>query len=367
MERLEIPMMNDFHIHLRDGEMMEMVVPCVRQGGVQTCTVMPNLVPPITTTEMAVEYRDKLERLDDKTLFLMTLYLNEKLTRGEIEKASRHGVVGVKMYPQGVTTNSSAGVVSDQILDTFDEVFSAMQDYGLILMLHGEVGSCFATNTCIMNAEEKFLPTFKSLAKKYPRLKIVLEHVTTKAAVDAVKEVRSGGNLNVGATITAHHLLLTVDDIVYVHKYCKPVAKYPLDVMALRDAALNNPAFFLGSDSAPHPVDKKLEGGCAGIFTSKYLAQYLAYTFSDIMNVPTSDLQRVMTEFTHSRGLSIYGEQVEKNYQLQFGLQSIPEPSKLVLIKGDCQVSSFVKTVGESIKVVPFMANQNLGWTIESS
>jgi dihydroorotase len=177
---------------------------------------------------MAIEYWRQLVAAEPRVNYLMTLYLNEHLTPAEIHKAAAHGIVGVKSYPRGVTTNSDQGVSS---FTAFYPVFEAMQSVGMVLNIHGESLSDPERNICVMNAEEDFLGQLRQLHRDFPRLKIVLEHATTAAAVRCVQELGD----TVGCTITAHHLYLTVDDWAgKVHNYCKPVAKYPSDRQALR-------------------------------------------------------------------------------------------------------------------------------------
>ncbi|KAL4266443.1 metallo-dependent hydrolases superfamily protein [Pleurotus pulmonarius] len=261
----------DFHVHLRQGPMSSLVTPHVREGGFSLAYVMPNLKPPITTTEQALAYKHDLEKIDPSVHYLMTLYLSPELTPDEIRKAKRAGIVGVKSYPRGVTTNSDGGIESYEV---YYPVFEAMQEVDMVLNLHGEVPSDASANVHILNAEPTFLPHLFALHAAFPRLRIVLEHATTRAAIEAVK---SCGN-TVGCTITPHHLALTVDDWAgQALNFCKPVAKYPDDRQALRQVIKEgHPRFFLGSDSAPHPSHAKTtcatDHGCAaGIYTSPIL------------------------------------------------------------------------------------------------
>ena len=200
-----IPAAADFHVHLRDGAMSSAVVPTIRRGGVNTVYVMPNLVPPITTVSQALAYKARLQAIDPSVDYLMTLYLHESITPETVREAKRAGIAGIKSYPAGVTTNSASGVVS---YEPFYPVFAAMEECGLVLNLHGEVPSDQSKGITILNAEARFLPTLKSLHVRFPRLKIVLEHCSTREAVEAVDAC---GDVVVG-TLTAHHLFLTVDD-----------------------------------------------------------------------------------------------------------------------------------------------------------
>ncbi|PBP19099.1 dihydroorotase [Diplocarpon rosae] len=269
LDGLELPAAADFHVHLRDGAMMETVVPLIRAGGVNTVYVMPNLVPPLTLASDAIAYKNRLQQLDPKVHFMMTLYLHDSITPAVVEDAKAQGIVGIKVYPAGVTTNSSSGVSS---YEPYYPVFRAMEQHGMVLNLHGECPSDHAKNITILNAESTFLPTLKGLHEMFPKLRIVLEHCTTKEAVQAVNDCGP----NVVGTITAHHLFLTVDDWADdPFCYCKPVAKWPTDREALIKAALAGTGkFFLGSDSAPHDIKAKKGGTgktAAGVFTQPYV------------------------------------------------------------------------------------------------
>jgi dihydroorotase len=271
-DTLTLPAADDLHVHLRQGDLARLVAPAVRAGGAGRVLVMPNLKPPVTSTERAVAYRRELEALAPGVRFLMTLYLSPDLTADEVRRAAAAGIVAVKSYPRGVTTNSDGGIES---YENYHHIFAAMQDAGLVLCLHGEVPSDHERGICVLNAEERFLDHLRSLHRAFPRLRIVLEHVTTAAAVDCV---RSLGD-TVAATITVHHLDLTVDHWAgRNHNFCKPVAKYPSDRAALRAVLREgHPRFFLGSDSAPHPRhDKENACACAGVYTQPLLLAYLA-------------------------------------------------------------------------------------------
>lgn len=249
---------------------------------------------------MAMDYWRQLVAAEPRVNYLMTLYLNEQLTPAEIYKAAACGIVGVKSYPRGVTTNSDQGVSS---FTPFYPVFESMQSVGMVLNIHGESLSDPARNICVMNAEEDFLSQLRQLHRDFPRLKIILEHATTAAAVCCVQELGD----TVGCTITAHHLYLTVDDWAgKVHNYCKPVAKYPNDRQALRDiVSKGHPRFFMGSDSAPHPKHAKESAcPCAGVFTTPHLLGYVAHIFADLGIIDCLD------GFIQDYGMEFYGEQL---------------------------------------------------------
>ena len=224
--------------------------------------------------ERALEYQKQLEHLAPNVTFLISLYLHSSITPETIIQAKKEGIRGVKSYPAGVTTNSAQGVVD---YESFYPVFAEMQEQDLVLNLHGECPS--GDGVTVHNAEERFLPVLRDLNARFPRLRIVLEHCTSAAAIKAVKECGA----TVAGTITAHHLFLTSDDWSgesgSVHNYCKPVAKSAQDREALlRTAVSGNPKFFLGTDSAPHSVEAK-RNGAAGVFTQPYASQFVIDAF----------------------------------------------------------------------------------------
>ncbi|KAI5125049.1 hypothetical protein M0805_007473 [Coniferiporia weirii] len=336
----------DFHVHLRQDEMCSLVAPLVRKGGFKLAYVMPNLKPPITTTDMALKYKSELERIDPHTEFLMTLYLTSDLTPDEIRKAARAGIVGVKSYPRGVTTNSDGGIES---YEAYYPVFQAMQDVGMVLNLHGEIPSDSTTNTCVLNAEAKFLPHLKSLHEHFPLLKIVLEHATTRAAVEAVKSLGP----TVACSITAHHLALVVDDWAgQAFHFCKPVAKFPDDREALREVIREgHPRFFLGSDSAPHHTRAKsrstpMDGCAAGVFTSSILLPLTAHLLESFGALDQ------LEAFVSTNGRAFYGRTPHTS-----------ETDDVLLRRATGKVVDTQITLGEQT-VVPFMAGKQIHWEI---
>ncbi|KAI0347549.1 dihydroorotase [Trametopsis cervina] len=333
----------DFHVHLRQGTFAELVTPHVRQGGFALAYVMPNLQPPVLNTEEALLYKAQLQAIDPVVEYMMTLYLSPSLTPDEIRKASAAGIAGVKSYPRGVTTNSDGGIES---YEAYYPVFAAMQDVDMVLNLHGEVPSSAATNTCVLNAEPAFLPHLVRLHAAFPRLRIVLEHATTRAAVECVK----GLGDTVACTITAHHLALTVDDWAgQAHHFCKPVAKYPDDRQALQDVVKEgHPRFFLGSDSAPHPPHKKATAtpntGCAaGVYTSPVLLPLVAHLLESFGALDK------LEGFVSAHGRAFYRRPAREGAQvtLRRAESVVPE----------------AWSVGED-SVVPFWAGRELGWEI---
>ncbi len=263
---------DDWHLHVRDGaELFDVVPHTARQFG--RAVIMPNLRPPITTTAQALAYQARILKAvpDDvhaqgRTFEpLMTLYLTDELPPDEIQRAKEAGLVGVKLYPSGATTNSQAGVT--QVGKTYPTL-EAMQRQGLPLLVHGEVTD---SHIDVFDREAVFIETeLVPLRRDFPELKIVLEHITTR---DAAQYVAQAGPLT-AATITAHHLLYNRNALfvggVRPHFYCLPVLKREIHRQALTLAATSgSPHFFLGTDSAPHPTHSKESAcGCAGCYTA---------------------------------------------------------------------------------------------------
>ncbi|KII95805.1 hypothetical protein PLICRDRAFT_34754 [Plicaturopsis crispa FD-325 SS-3] len=307
---------------------------------------MPNLKPPITTTDQALAYKADLERIDPSVEYLMTLYLSPDLTPQEIRKAKDSGIVGVKSYPRGVTTNSDGGIES---YETYYPVFEAMQNVDMVLNLHGEVPSDPNTNTHILNAEATFLPHLHSLHARFPRLRIVLEHATTRAAVDAVRACGP----SVACTITAHHLALTIDDWAgQSWNFCKPVAKTPDDRRALQEVVTEgHPRFFLGSDSAPHPPASKststpAQGCAAGVYTSPILLPLVAHLLEQF-----HALDR-LENFVSGFGRRFYHRESVNG-----------ESVVLRRCKGKT-VDEVWTSEGGLDSVVPFWAGKEIGWEV---
>ncbi|KAF1986809.1 Dihydroorotase [Aulographum hederae CBS 113979] len=364
-QELRLPASADFHVHLRDGDMMETVTKTIRKGGVDTVYVMPNLVPPVTTVEHALDYKRRLESIEPNVTFLMSLYLHESMTPQAIVNAKKAGIIGVKSYPAGVTTNSSSGVVD---YTSFYPIFEAMQEQDLILNLHGEVPS--KGDVTVLSAEERFLPTLFEIHQKFPRLRIVLEHCTTAAAVEAVKKC---GPAVVG-TITAHHLSIIVDDwvssdmvrIFYIrltssqagdpYCFCKPVAKTPADRDALLRAAVSgNPKIFFGSDSAPHPATSKRGGDkiAAGVFTQPYATQTVLDALEQACKSGVLRIEEITQEILEGF-LSAFGRAF---YRAENPRESI------TLKKQHDQIIDVLASASGDIEVVPFRRGQKT-WSL---
>jgi dihydroorotase len=279
-QTLTITRPDDWHLHVRDGAAMASVVPhSAAQFG--RALIMPNLKPPVTTAALANAYRERILAAVPKGLHfqpLMSLYLTDHLAPEEITRAKADGVVAVKLYPAGATTNSAAGVTD--IRKTY-KTLEAMQRAGMLLLVHGEVTD---PDVDIFDREAVFLETqLKPLRRDFPELKIVVEHMTTK---DAVQYVRDADRFTAG-TITAHHLLYNRNAIftggIRPHYYCLPVLKREVHRQALVDAATSgSPKFFLGTDSAPHPALLKEHAlGCAGCYTALSAMELYAEAFDN--------------------------------------------------------------------------------------
>lgn len=279
MQQITITRPDDWHLHVRDGAALRTVVPHTAAQFARAI-IMPNLKPPVVSTDLAVAYRERiLKALPAGNDFqpLMTLYLTDNSTASEIERAKRSGVIhAVKYYPAGATTNSDSGVTD--IRKCFDTL-RAMAQAGLPLLIHGEV-----TDPAIdvFDREKTFIEReLGTLVARFPELKIVLEHITTSHAVDFVRSAPA----NVAATITAHHLLLNRNAIfqggIRPHHYCLPVLKREEHRQALVEAATSgNPKFFLGTDSAPHERStKETDCGCAGVYSAHAALEFYAEAF----------------------------------------------------------------------------------------
>src|SRR4051794_8463525 len=272
---------DDWHLHVRDGAAMASVVPhSAAQFG--RALIMPNLRPPVTTAAQASAYRERILAAVPRGVNfqpLMSLYLTDNLAPEEIARAGDAGVVAVKLYPAGATTNSDAGVTD--IRKTY-RTLEAMQRAGLLLLVHGEVTDPAID---IFDREAVFLQTqLAPLRRDFPELKIVVEHLTTR---EAVQYVRDSDGFTAG-TITAHHLLYNRNAIftggIRPHYYCLPVLKREVHRQALVAAATSgNPRFFLGTDSAPHPALLKEHAlGCAGCYTALSAMELYAEAFDSV-------------------------------------------------------------------------------------
>jgi dihydroorotase len=279
MNRLTIQRPDDWHVHLRDADALKAVARFTAER-FGRAIVMPNLKTAITTTALAAAYRQRIAAaLPPGSRFeaLMTLYLTNDTPADEIDRAKTSGFIhGVKLYPQGATTHSQAGV-SD--IKRVDAVLARMQEIGMRLLVHGESPE---KDIDVFDREAHFIDSVLApLLERFPALSVVFEHITTARAVDFVRTARSG----VAATITPQHLLLNRNAIftggIRPHYYCLPILKRERDRQALLEAATSgNPRYFLGTDSAPHERATKETGcGCAGMFTAHAAIELYAEAF----------------------------------------------------------------------------------------
>lgn len=261
---------DDFHVHLREGDVMREVVPATAKN-FGRALVMPNLETPVETGEQAVEYRREILTVSQDFLPLMTIYITKATTADTIEKAAWANVLAAKFYPRSGTHNADFGITAGELLKK-RAVLRAMEKHRMILCLHGEDPGASLTKR-----EESFLPALVDLSRGYPKLRIVLEHITTEKAARLVYRLP-----NVAATITAHHMLLTWDNVIGDHDcLCMPCAKSEEDRAALIEAATSgSPKFFFGSDSAPHPRrTKERAKGSFGIYTAPIAIPLVAEVF----------------------------------------------------------------------------------------
>ena len=271
---------DDWHLHLRDGPMLARVLPHTA-ARFRRAVVMPNLKPPVATAEALRAYRARiLAALPPGADFepLMTLYLTDRTTPDEVAAAAAAGAFAAKLYPAGATTHSDAGVTD---LRRLDPVLEALAEHGLALLVHGEVTD---PDVDVFDREAVFVEReLAPLVERHPRLRVVLEHVTTAEGVDFVRAAPP----RVAATVTAHHLLMNRNALfeggLRPHHYCLPVLKRERHRRALLEAvAEGHPRFFLGTDSAPHPVRAKESAcGCAGIYTAHAALELYAEAFEE--------------------------------------------------------------------------------------
>lgn len=340
MTILTIPMPDDLHLHFRDGDLLADTVPATA-AVFKRAVVMPNLVPPVTHIEHAEAYRERiLAHAPEGFEPLMTLYLTQSTTVETVRAAAAHPhIIGFKLYPSGATTNSAAGVTD---IDGLDHVFAVMAETQLPLLVHGEVTSA---DIDIFDREKVFIDRhLRPLLQRHPRLKLVLEHITT---ADAVAFVLEQGD-NVAATITPQHLLMNRNDLlvggVRPHNYCLPILKRRDHQLALRQAAVSgNKKFFLGTDSAPHAQSRKESAcGCAGCYSAPAALPLYAEFFEQMQALDK------LADFASGFGADFYG--LSRNQH------------KVTLVRQPWQVPELVSTaVGP---MVPYWAGGTLHWNI---
>ncbi len=343
MQSLTIIQPDDWHLHLRDGNVLDSTVPQAAKQ-FRRAIIMPNLRPPVTTTKDAISYRQRImDSLPEGSQFepLMTLYLTDNTRPEEIRTAKASGIIhGVKLYPAGATTNSDAGVTSlDKCIETLEE----MQKQGIPLLMHGEVTD---PEIDIFDREAVFIDKILiPLRKKLPDLKIVFEHITTKAAAEYVADAEG----YIGATVTPHHLLFNRNSLfaggIRPHYYCLPVLKREENRKALiRAVTHRNTRFFAGTDSAPHARDAKENTcGCAGCYTASHAIELYVKAFEEAGQLDKLEW------FTSINGPKFYNLPINR--------------SKITLIKEKWQIPEDLP-FGQN-RVVPLMAGEFLNWKLK--
>lgn len=330
--KITIPRPDDWHLHLRDGAMLEAVLPETTRHFARAI-IMPNLVPPVVTAADATAYKDRImAALPAGTDFtpLMTLYLTENTDADDMAAAHASGLISaVKLYPAGATTNSASGVGN---FDNVSGVLERMAEIGLPLCVHGEVTDA---DVDIFDREAVFIDrVLDPIRRKNPDLRVVMEHITTSDGVDYVKSAAK----NLAATITTHHLIINRNDIlvggIKPHYYCLPVAKRESHRLALRAAATSGDArFFLGTDSAPHTDPNKLSScGCAGCFTAPNTMPILAHVFEE------ENALDQLAAFASQNGPAFYGMAVNETTLTLTKDATTPHPDKLITAEGEVTV-----------------------------
>jgi dihydroorotase len=323
----------DMHLHLRDGVMLENIAPLTAYS-FSGALIMPNLVPPVTSKEDVLAYRERVMAAVPNDYFepYMTLFYQNYDKKFLVDVADE--ITAIKLYPAGITTNSEGGVSSFDI-EEMRPTLEAMSELDIPLCVHGE------TDGFVMDREAEFMSIYELLAKNFPKLKIIMEHITTKEAVAMLDKYE-----NLYATITVHHLLLTLDDVIggmmMPHHFCKPIAKRPEDLDALLSVSLEaHPKVMFGSDSAPHPREKKEACGCAaGVFTAPIALQLLCEIFEQFDKLDN------LQDFVSDNAQRIYG--------------ICPEFKEVTLEKRPFTVPEIYGNV------VPLYAGETLNWAIES-
>ena len=342
MQQITITTPDDWHLHFRDGQMLGETVPATARC-FSRAIVMPNLVPPVVNAKLANEYKSRIlaARPDGSDFMpLMTLYLTNQTTQQDIVEAKQAGVVAAKLYPAGATTNSAQAVSG---IEALYPVFEAMQQQGMLLLIHGEVTE---NHVDIFDREKVFIDQYMiKIVDAFPELKVVFEHITTSDAADFVQQ----SSQHVAATITPQHLLLNRNDLlvggVRPHNYCLPVLKRNTHQQALRKVvASGSNKFFLGTDSAPHAKEAKENAcGCAGCYSAWSAIELYAQVFDEL------DALDKLEGFASLHGADFYGLP-RNNSSITLVKQSWTVPESVTLQNGEA--------------IVPFFAGQNVDWQL---
>lgn len=344
IDQLTLIRPDDWHLHLRDGDALKAVLPDTARQFARAI-IMPNLRPPVTTTVQAQAYRERiLQALPAGMRFepLMTLYLTDNTAAEEIAAAKASGIVhGVKLYPAGATTNSDSGVTD---IAKCGKTLEAMEKQGLPLLVHAEVTD---SDIDVFDREKVFIDRhMQPLIKNFPALKVVFEHITTRDAAEFVAAAPG----NVGATITAHHLLMNRNAMfsggMRPHHYCLPVLKREEHRQALVKAAVSgSPKFFLGTDSAPHPKSaKEAACGCAGMYTAHAAIELYAEAFE------AAEALDKLEAFASFHGADFYG---------------LPRNQERITLNKQPWTVPEEQSMGKEV-LVPLRAGQSIAWRMVS-
>lgn len=321
----------DMHLHLREGDMLKLVAP-LSAASFSGAVIMPNLISPVDDLEKLLSYRTAIVKATEGCDFTPYMTLFFRPFRYEELKQAQPHLFGVKLYPAGITTQSEGGVTD---FSQIDGTLAHLEELGIPLLVHGE------TNGFVMDREREFLTVFEHIAQRFPRLHIVMEHITTAESVEFLEKYD-----NVSATVTLHHLMITLDDVVgelmRPHLFCKPIAKTPRDLQALREAVFDgNPKIMFGSDSAPHPRHAKECVGCAaGVFSAPVILPLLAQIFEE----------RDCLERLHSF--------ISLNAQHRYGIT--PLAKQIQLVDQEMEVPESYGSV------IPFYAGKTLRWSVKT-
>ncbi|MBA2710794.1 MAG: dihydroorotase [Tatlockia sp.] len=341
MQALSITSPDDWHVHFRDGLILKNTVSATAKNFLRAL-IMPNLKPALTSIDSLLEYRERILAVlgkDEQFTPYMTFYLNDHLSIEDLVRAKNFPfILGAKLYPAGATTNSEEGVHSLKALYPSIDI---MEQQDLVLQIHGEV-----TTGDVFDREAKFIELYlQPLVKNFPKLRIVMEHISTKAAVDFVSEQ----SMHISATITPHHLLYNRNQLfvggIRPHFYCLPILKSETNQRALQQAAVSGkPKFFAGTDSAPHArSNKESTCGCAGIYSAPYAVAIYAQIFDSLGHL--SKLNHFLGHF----GAEFY---------------KLPPNSKELILRKVSQIVPLTLPLGQE-EVVPMAAGETLEWSVD--
>ena len=349
MLSFQIPKPSDMHLHVRQGDMLQLVTPHTSKQFCQA-VIMPNTSPPITNLELLRNYRDEIlaaAPIDHDFKPLMTMYLSPQIELTDIREGKESGDLhAIKLYPFGVTTNSEHGAKS---LKDVASHLTLMEELGVPLLIHGEDSD---PKTDVFDREKIFYQeTLQGIIKDYPDLKITCEHITTKVAADFIATASE----NIGATITPQHLGCDRNDMlgngINPHLYCKPILKRSEDREALLKLVFSgHPRVFAGTDSAPHTKDKKeCDCGCAGVYSASHAIEHYAKAFDDYGDLSKPETQEIFGRFMSYNGPDFY---------------ELEAPEDLIILqkKASDIPKNFTSEEGDTL--IPWQAGEKTGWSV---